>query len=84
MALASVGAGATHVSAGAAVVVLNPEYAKPTHRGARTSVFIGLGLCAIVPVSHLLLTKGFGHLLLEMGLGWLITSGALYISGALL
>src|ERR1700735_4598453 len=27
---------------GAAYIVLNPEYAKPTHRGARTQVFIGL------------------------------------------
>jgi adiponectin receptor len=69
---------------GAASLVLNPEYAKPTHRGARTAVFMALGLCAILPTTHLLLTHGFHTLVSEMGLNWLLTSGALYIGGALL
>lgn len=69
---------------GAAYIVLNPEYAKPTHRGARTAVFISLGLCALVPVSHLLGTYGSRHLFSEMGFGWLLASGGLYIIGALL
>lgn len=69
---------------GAAYIVLNPEYAKPTHRGARTQVFIGLGLSAVFPVSHLVLSHGFRQLFADMGFGWLITSGALYIGGALL
>ncbi|RDB29733.1 ADIPOR-like receptor SPBC12C2.09c [Hypsizygus marmoreus] len=69
---------------GALYIVLNPEYAKATHRGARTAVFIGLGLCAIVPVSHLLVLHGSRHLIAEMGVGWLLISGALYIIGALL
>ncbi|KAF9010184.1 hemolysin-III related-domain-containing protein [Cyathus striatus] len=69
---------------GAAYIVLSPEYSKPTHRGARTAVFIGLGLCAVVPVSHLLVTHGVNELLTEMGFGWLLVSGALYIAGALL
>ncbi|KAF9485056.1 HlyIII-domain-containing protein [Pholiota conissans] len=69
---------------GAAYIVLNPEYAKPTHRGARTTVFIALGLGAVIPVSHMFLTHDFGQLLREMGVGWLILSGALYIFGALL
>lgn len=74
----------TIVGLGAAYIVLNPEYSKPTHRGARTSVFIGLGLSAVVPVSHLVLTHGSSHLFTEMGFGWLLVSGALYIMGALL
>jgi len=69
---------------GAASIVLNPEYAKPTHRGARTAVFISLGLGAVVPTTHLLLTHGFNKLVAEMGVNWLLTSGALYIVGALL
>ncbi|KAF8221086.1 HlyIII-domain-containing protein [Tricholoma matsutake] len=69
---------------GAAYTVLNPEYAKPTHRGSRTTVFISLGLSAVIPVSHLLLTHGSNHLFSEIGLGWLLASGALYITGALL
>ncbi|KAH7922778.1 HlyIII-domain-containing protein [Leucogyrophana mollusca] len=69
---------------GAAYIVLNPEYAKPTHRGARTGVFIGLGLSAVVPVTHLLISHGVAKLLSEMGFGWLLTSGGLYITGALI
>lgn len=69
---------------GAAYIILNPEYAKPTHRGARTMVFIGLGLGAIVPTTHLFLTHGFNKLVAEMGVNWLLTSGALYLVGALL
>ena len=65
------------------MIVLNPEYAKPTHRGARTMVFIGLGLCAIAPISHIVLTThGLNELLTELGFGWLVGSGALYIVGA--
>lgn len=73
-----------YTSTGAAYIVLNPEYAKPTHRGARTGVFIGLGLCSVLPVSHALLSHGVVTLCGEMGFAWLLTSGALYIGGALL
>ncbi|OBZ67987.1 ADIPOR-like receptor SPBC12C2.09c [Grifola frondosa] len=69
---------------GAAYIVLNPEYRKPTHRGARTKVFIALGLSGVVPISHAYITHGFYKLCYEMGFGWLLTSGALYIVGALL
>ena len=68
---------------GAAYVVLNPEYAKPSHRGARTGVFIALGLCAVVPVTQLVTRHGAMKAFSEMGLGWLLTSGTLYILGAL-
>ena len=68
---------------GASIVVLNPEYAKPTHRTARTVVFIGLGLCAVFPIGHILLTThGLRELLTELGFGWLVVSGAMYIVGA--
>ncbi|KAG2008397.1 HlyIII channel protein [Coprinopsis cinerea AmutBmut pab1-1] len=68
---------------GAAFIVLDPEYAKPTHRVARTSVFIALGLCAIAPIGHLLVTThGINELMDDMGFGWLVASGALYIIGA--
>ncbi|THV04688.1 HlyIII-domain-containing protein [Dendrothele bispora CBS 962.96] len=72
------------VGAVAAYIVLNPEYAKPTHRGARTAVFIVLGLCAAVPVTHWALVHGMHKLVTEMGLQWLALSGSLYIFGALL
>jgi len=74
----------TLVGAGAAYIVLNPEYSKPTHRGARTAVFIALGLSAIVPISHGLIVHGLTKVRHEMGFGWLLPSAGLYISGALL
>ncbi|KAJ7185502.1 hemolysin-III related-domain-containing protein [Mycena filopes] len=72
------------VGLAAAYIVLNPEYAKPTHRGARTSVFIGLGLSAVVPVVHCLLTDGYDRVFSDLGFGWIILSAVFYISGALL
>ncbi|GAW05141.1 hypothetical protein LENED_006978 [Lentinula edodes] len=73
----------TLVGIGAAYIVLNPEYAKPTHRGARTSVFIALGLCAVFPMSHWLIEHGF-RTMLDMGLHYLAISGCFYVVGALL
>ncbi|KAI0763120.1 HlyIII-domain-containing protein [Trametes elegans] len=76
--------GITVAGLGAAYIVLNPEYRKPTHRGARTKVFILLGLSGIIPTLHGLVAHGFYTLCYEMGFGWLLASGALYIVGALL
>ncbi|KAJ3988730.1 hemolysin-III related-domain-containing protein [Lentinula detonsa] len=73
----------TLVGLGAAYIVLNPEYAKPTHRGARTSVFIALGLCAVFPMSHWMFVHGF-QMMRDMGLHYLAISGCFYITGALL
>lgn len=73
-----------HILTGAATIVLNPEYGKPTHRGARTKVFISLGLSGIIPVAHALHVHGFANLVHEMGFGYLLLSGALYIVGALI
>jgi len=69
---------------GAATIVLNPEYAKPTHRGTRTGVFVALGLCGVVPASQLLTSHNIHQLINDLGIGWLIASGALYMGGALL
>lgn len=72
------------VSEGAAYIVLSPEYSKPTHRGARTKVFIALGLSAVIPVTHALKIYGSHTLRTEFGFDWVILSGTLYISGALI
>ena len=68
----------------AAYIVLNPEYSKPTHRFARTKVFIALGLCSILPVSNLVLFHGIYTVLREMGCLWLLAAGVMYITGAVL
>ncbi|KAG8721112.1 hypothetical protein FRC08_015606 [Ceratobasidium sp. 394] len=69
---------------GSAYIVLSPHYATPAYRWARTSVFLALGLTAIVPVTHALWLYGFARLQNEMGLLWLIASGMLYVVGALI
>ncbi|KAJ7664298.1 hemolysin-III related-domain-containing protein [Mycena rosella] len=74
----------TCIGFGAAYIVLNPEYAKPTHRGARTGVFVGLGLSAVGPVVHCLLIEGYHKVFSDLGFGWIVMSGAFYIFGALL
>lgn len=51
---------------------------------ARTLIFLALGLSAVVPVTHNLLAYGFARARSEMGLGYLLSSGGLYIAGALL
>ncbi|KAK7678137.1 hypothetical protein QCA50_018930 [Cerrena zonata] len=76
--------GLTIMGAGAAYIVLNPEYRKPSHRGARTTVFIALGLCGVIPTTHALFSHGFNKLCYEMGFRWVFLEGALYIVGALL
>jgi adiponectin receptor len=73
----------TLVGTGAAYIVLNPEYATPTHRGARTTVFIALGLCAVIPVTHWFILHDLQTIFI-MGLHWLVISGCFYIVGALL
>lgn len=68
----------------ASYIVLSPEYSRPTHRGARTAVFIGLGLSGVFPMIHGFHTYGIRTLVLEMGFLWVLISGALYILGALI
>jgi adiponectin receptor len=72
------------VFSGAAYIVLSPHYATPAYRWARTTVFLALGLTAIVPVAHGLWLYGFARLQNEMGVLWLAASGALYVVGALI
>ncbi|KAG8915234.1 hypothetical protein FRC00_006362 [Tulasnella sp. 408] len=69
---------------GAAYVVLTPSYNTPEFRWARTSVFLALGFTGIVPVTHAIRLHGLSTLRYEMGINWLLLSGALYTVGALL
>ncbi|KAJ1309564.1 hypothetical protein OPQ81_006337 [Rhizoctonia solani] len=74
----------TVAGVGAAYIVLSPGYSTPAYRWARTTVFLALGLTAIVPVLHGLWLHGFIRLRHEMGLFWLLASGGLYVVGALI
>lgn len=69
---------------GAAYVVLTPSYNTPQYRWARTSVFLALGFTGLVPVTHAILLHGISTLRYQMGVNWLLLSGALYTFGAVL
>jgi len=68
----------------ATYIVFNPEYSKPSHRGARTLVFVILGLSAVLPVMHAFAAQGFHKVATDMGFRWIIASGVFYLIGATL
>jgi predicted membrane channel-forming protein YqfA (hemolysin III family) len=63
--------------------VLSPTYCTSAYRWARTSLFLLLGLSAVLPVSHVVYSYGFNRARSEIGLGYLLESGGLYVVGAL-
>ncbi|ORY29742.1 hemolysin-III related-domain-containing protein [Naematelia encephala] len=65
-----------------AYIVLSPHHR--SHRWHRTLTFIALGLSAVVPVLHVLLTQGLVHARERMSLDLVIATGVAYIFGALL
>ncbi|KAG8889739.1 tryptophan synthetase [Tulasnella sp. 332] len=69
---------------GATYVVLTPIYNTAEFRWARTTVFLSLGFTGVVPVCHALYIHGMEAIYEEMGLAWLLLSGALYTIGAIL
>ncbi|KAF9264603.1 HlyIII-domain-containing protein [Marasmius fiardii PR-910] len=72
------------LNAAGAFVVIDPEYAKPSHIALRTAIFLSLGLFAVIPIIHLLIIYGPSITLTGMGFKWFILSGFFYIGGALL
>ncbi|KAI9632784.1 hemolysin-III related-domain-containing protein [Dioszegia hungarica] len=67
---------------GAAWMVLSP-YGR-AHRWHRTLTFIGLGLSSILPIGHVVATRGLDIARGQMSLDLVIASGASYIFGAVL
>ncbi|KAJ7053810.1 hemolysin-III related-domain-containing protein [Mycena amicta] len=74
----------TAVALGAAYTVLNPAYSKSTHRGTRTSVFIGLGLSGVIPTIYCMLREGLQKVFVDQGYGWMVLGAFFYIGGGLL
>ncbi|KAI5454357.1 hypothetical protein NCC49_004412 [Naganishia albida] len=68
----------------AAYTVLAPGRRTPAQIWHRTLTFIALGLSAILPLTHLIIFKGWEWAMREGGLGGLAGGGAFYILGAVL
>jgi len=69
---------------GAIWVTFDPLWATPAYRPYRTSVFIVLGLSAVIPSTHAASIYGWHTIEYTMGFKWLGSSGAIYILGALI
>ncbi|CAE6432482.1 unnamed protein product [Rhizoctonia solani] len=76
--------GITVAGLAAAYVVLNPQYATPAYRWARTSVFFVLGACSFVPIATAYHLYGLERMKNEMGVHWIALTSVFYVGGALI
>ncbi|TIA88120.1 hypothetical protein E3P99_02759 [Wallemia hederae] len=65
-------------------IVLHPHYRSPAYRGARTGVFVALGLSSILPIMHALYVDGLQVLRSTISLDYILASGFMYITGAVI
>ncbi|CAE6424066.1 unnamed protein product [Rhizoctonia solani] len=74
----------TVAGAMSAYVVLKPDYATPSYRWARTSVFYALGVVALVPLVHAYFAFGLERMRNEMGFQWLGSCIFFYVIGGMI
>lgn len=70
------------IGLGCVVVSVLPQFRTPRWRPFRAAMFVGMGLSAVFPVLHGLQLYGRDQMLRQIGLGWLLLQGLLYILGA--
>uniref|UniRef100_A0A914CVY6 Adiponectin receptor protein n=1 Tax=Acrobeloides nanus TaxID=290746 RepID=A0A914CVY6_9BILA len=68
----------------AIIVSLCEKFAEYKYRPLRATVFVAMGLSAMVPVFHFLITDGFLRLINEGGFYWLSCMAFLYLFGAMI
>lgn len=74
----------TTIGAGCGITSMAPQFASPKWRLFRASMFVAMGLSAVVPVFHGLKIYGLERMNGLIALPWLVSQGALYILGAAL
>ncbi|KAL2827059.1 hemolysin-III related-domain-containing protein [Aspergillus cavernicola] len=70
------------IGLGCVVVSIFPQFRTPRWRLFRAAMFVGMGLSAAFPVIHGLQIYGRDQMMRQIGLGWLLLQGSLYIVGA--
>ncbi|KAL4928379.1 hemolysin III family protein [Aspergillus undulatus] len=70
------------IGLGCVVVSIFPQFRTPGWRPFRAGMFVGMGLSAVFPVVHGLHLFGRDQMMRQIGLGWLLLQGFLYILGA--
>ncbi|BDD56879.1 hypothetical protein MPDQ_003201 [Monascus purpureus] len=72
------------IGIGCICVSIMPKFRTPEWRPFRATMFVGMGLSAIFPVFHGLLLYGAEQMMRQIGLGWVLLQGFLYILGAVI
>ena len=67
-----------------ATVSVTPKFRTPAWRPLRASLFVSMGLSAVLPVIHGLRLYGVAQMNRQIGLLWLSIQGMTYILGALI
>lgn len=70
------------IGLGCVTVSVLPQFRTPKWRPFRAAMFVAMGLSAIFPVLHGLQIYGPGLMTRQIGLGWMLLQGGLYILGA--
>ncbi|KKK19242.1 hypothetical protein P175DRAFT_0434846 [Aspergillus ochraceoroseus IBT 24754] len=70
------------IGIGCIMVSVFPQFRTPRLRPFRAAMFVGMGLSAVFPVIHGLQLYGRDQMMRQIGLGWLLLQGFLYILGA--
>ena len=65
-----------------AIVTVNPGFRTPEWRTFRATMFVAMGLSAVIPVIHGLRLYGIEGMEDRIGLRWLVAQGITYILGA--
>ncbi|KAL1986249.1 hypothetical protein VTN96DRAFT_6617 [Rasamsonia emersonii] len=69
---------------GCTCVCVMPQFRTPEWRPFRAVMFVSMGLSAVFPVAHGLMLYGVEQMMRQIGLGWLLLQGFLYILGAVI
>jgi adiponectin receptor len=70
------------IGLGCVCVSVIPQFRTPRWRPFRAAMFVGMGLSAVFPVLHGVALFGVDRMRQQIGLGWLLLQGFLYILGA--
>ncbi|KAL3469822.1 hemolysin-III related-domain-containing protein [Aspergillus californicus] len=70
------------IGLGCVMVSIFPQFRTPRWRPFRAAMFVGMGLSAVFPVIHGLQLYGRDQMMRQIGLGWVLLQGCLYILGA--
>ncbi|KAI9299207.1 HlyIII-domain-containing protein [Neoconidiobolus thromboides FSU 785] len=65
-------------------VSMSDKLSEPGYRFHRLTLFMGLGLSGLIPLSHSIVRAGISHSFHSLSLNWMTLMGAMYITGALI